>query len=1557
VFGAVSPAGQAVTYFAQYGLESSTWCQSGTGPAETAPVALGAQDTASHAVSVALTGLSAGDEYCAAIAATAGAATVTSTPLTFVAGAPTAVTDAALAASTTAATVLGELDPAGQATTYVADYAPADSAWCMSAGASGGPTGATTPVTLGATGTRFDPVYVEIASLTPGDSYCAELVATAGGQTSPATAPVDVTIPSSAPAPTTYVETDAPSVTGAGAATLTGAIDSQASSVGYDFAYGPAAGQWCSSGGASGAPAASTPLQTATGDEQNVVVSADVSGLTAGEPECDELIVDAGGAVDDGFTASFTAGAPSVAIEQAAVTAAGSATVDGVVNPAGQATSVSVSYAPSDSTWCTTAGAAGSAQGSTGAQPLETVDSIGHFVTLTLTGLSPGVSYCAAMIASNASATAASAPAQVRGEAPEIQSTSAHSTGPTTAEVDGTIDPDGQATNYQAVYDVATSTWCANGGQAGTPAFATAPASLGASDLGSYPVTVGLTGLSQDTAYCAALVASYPSDGTRAAGATQTFTAGVPAAQTTAATVTGEQTATVSGAVDPAGVTGVQYEAQYAPQSSPWCQSGGDLGSPSTSASAPLGQSDPVDAAVSVAIGGLSAGTPYCVAIAIAGAAGLPGDQIPFTAGTPPPSAVTSQADATSPTTAEVDGTVDPFGQTTTYDAAYGPADSTWCQDSGLAGAPADTTATVTLASTADAPQPVSVGLAGLTAGADDCVAIEAASAAGGSIPSPVAFTAAGPTVDATSAAGAGPSAGVIDATVDPAGQPTTFLTQYGPASSSWCAEGTGPPPQTTASTALGFTDGDPHAITAQLSGLTVGSWCAAIQAANADATTVSGRLTFTVSGTGSELATTVAAFATAATTAEVDGTVDPNGQPTTYVAQYAPASSAWCENGGGEGTPSGASPAVALTSTASVPTTVTADLSGLTPGAEYCAAIAATNATGSAASAPLPLRAGAATATTADADPTGPSTAEIDGEVGGAGQPATYEVLYGPAGSLWCQNGGVLGSPPSSTAAAAAATAGTAPQAVFVALAGLTPGVSYCAAVAAANASGAAAVAPQIFTAGAPSAVTQDAYATGPAAAAVDGLVDPSGQATSYEVGYGLESSTWCQTGAGAPASVTAPVALPAADTTFHEVTPALGALTPGDSYCAALIAGGGDGTSTGAQVDFVAGAPSAVTTGAIPTGPGSAVIDGRVDPAGRTTTYDVAYGPESSAWCQDATGTPPSSAPLAPVTLGATDGAFHDVTVDLTGLAQDIPYCAEIVASAGGVASGASPGGELVVTPTDAATGGPPPAVSAGAATTVGPTAEAVGGSVDPDGTDTSDRFEYAPADAAWCASAGRVGIQAATADQDAGAGAAPSPVTATITGLTPATAYCWRLSATSLSGTSTTPQGTFTTPPAPPAPPAPGAPGQTLGVATAGSTARTPAPIGPRCTVAVVSDEVTLRAPPRRRRRSAAIPPGALRVRIRCDQTVSGTLTSTVTAQITRRRARRLRLRAARVRIVAGRAATVTVSLTAPALRDLRARDRETVTFSVRARDAAGSATATVRSGRLRARFEVA
>jgi hypothetical protein len=206
----------------------------------------------------------------------------------------------------------------------------------------------------------------------------------------------------------------------------------------------------------------------------------------------------------------------------------------------------------------------------------------------------------------------------------------------------------------------------------------------------------------------------------------------------------------------------------------------------------------------------------------------------------------------------------------------------------------------------------------------------------------------------------------------------------------------------------------------------------------------------------GQPVVSTSDVFSTGATTATVDGVVDPQGDgTTTYLAQYALANSTWCTSGGTSGTFSMTSSTPLGFSTIQA---VSVDLSALTGGQDYCARVSATNGSGEGHGDQVPWTQGLPESITTDASPTGTTTATVAGEVSPTGQNTDYAVQYNVNSSLWCQSLAASGSPAHTTPGKLLTPTGPGDidfHDVSVGLTSLTGGTHYCAQLIATNGSG----------------------------------------------------------------------------------------------------------------------------------------------------------------------------------------------------------------------------------------------------------------------------------------------------------------------------------------------------------------------------------------------------------------------------------------------------------------------------------------------------------------------
>ncbi len=203
------------------------------------------------------------------------------------------------------------------------------------------------------------------------------------------------------------------------------------------------------------------------------------------------------------------------------------------------------------------------------------------------------------------------------------------------------------------------------------------------------------------------------------------------------------------------------------------------------------------------------------------------------------------------------------------------------------------------------------------------------------------------------------------------------------------------------------------------------------------------------------------------------------------------------------------------------------------------------------------------------------------------------------------------------------------------------------------------------------------------------------------------------------------------------------------------------------------------AVSTGlASNVAPSSATLNGTVNPDGTTLTdchfdygTDTSYA-AGSVPCQDGSGNS---------VVGNTSSSPVAVHADVSGLTAGQSYHFRLVASN---SDGTSDGADQVFGP---------PAVSLTGASQLTPTGATVAATVNPQNLDTTCLFEYGT-DTSY--SAGSVPCTPA----DLGSGDSGVPASASLSGLSPATTYHFRVVASNASGATDGPDETFaTTPPA--------------------------------------------------------------------------------------------------------------------------------------------------------------
>ena len=601
------------------------------------------------------------------------------------------------------------------------------------------------------------------------------------------------------------------------------------------------------------------------------------------------------------------------------------------------------------------------------------------------------------------------------------------------------------------------------------------------------------------------------------------------------------------------------------------------------------------------------------------------------------------------------------------------------------------------------------------------------------SVPSePLIPDTSAPTVTTEAATLVTTTSATLNGTVNPGGLATTYYFEYGTTTSYGTDIPITPGSAGSGSSAV--------AESANLTGLTPNTtYDFRIDASNKKGTPDGLNQTFTT--TGPPTATTNAATAVAATTATLNGSVNPDGLASTYYFQY--------------GTTTSYGSTTSSTSAGSGTSAVaeSAPLTGLTANMTYDFRIVATNSAGTTDGAnqsfttlgPPIVATNAATGVT-------DTTATLNGSVTPDGLATTYYFQYGTTTSY--------GLTTSSTSAGS----GTSAVAESATLTGLTPNTTYDFRIVATNSAGTTDGANQSFTtvADSPSVTTNAATGISTTAATLNGSVNPHGSATTYYFEYGTTTSYGSQVPATPPSVGSGQSALSESAT--------LTGLTPNTTYDFQIVATNTAGTTYGGNLTFTtAGPPSATTNAASGVTDTVATLNGSVTPDGLATTYYFQYGTTTSYGTQ---------VPATPASAGSGMSAIAEST-SLTGLTPGTTYDFQIVATN---TAGTSQGGNLTFT-----TAGPPSATT-NAASGVTDTVATLNGSVTPDGLATTYYFQYGTTTS--------YGTQVPATPASAGSGMSAIAESTSLTGLTPGTTYDFQIVATNTAGTSQGGNVVFTT-----------------------------------------------------------------------------------------------------------------------------------------------------------------
>jgi hypothetical protein len=291
------------------------------------------------------------------------------------------------------------------------------------------------------------------------------------------------------------------------------------------------------------------------------------------------------------------------------------------------------------------------------------------------------------------------------------------------------------------------------------------------------------------------------------------------------------------------------------------------------------------------------------------------------------------------------------------------------------------------------------------------------------------------------------------------------------------------------------------------------------------------------------------------------------------------------------------------------------------------------------------------------------------------------------------------------------------------------------------------------------PDVTTAPATAITTTGATLHGTINPDGVAASYQFEWGTDTGY----GNVAPADAV-DVGDGSADI---PVTVDLTGLTPGTTYHYRLKGTSVDGSNFGADQTFSTPGPPRIVSVSGAGAVGSATLAASVNPKVPDTTYHFEWGTDTTY----GTTTPETA-------LGS---GFDELPAmaNLAGLPSGVTHHFRVVATN---AHGTTISGDATFTTTAA------PSVRGQFVGDVGPDSATINASINPNGAETTYRFDYGLTAA--------YGSVTPAAPGSVGSGRSPQIASARLTGLAPGTTYHYRVLARSAAGVSSGPDRMFTT-----------------------------------------------------------------------------------------------------------------------------------------------------------------
>ncbi len=1075
--------------------------------------------------------------------------------------------------------------------------------------------------------------------------------------------------------------------------------------------------------------------------------------------------------------------APSVATGTVTALTATSATLNGSANPGGGATTAWFRYSATNPGGCSDT--FGTRIPGTGGSSLGAGGSSVSF-SQSIAGLTMGQTYYVCAIASNSAGTTFGGLGSfVTPTLPSVTTNNPSTIADTNATLSGSANPRGASTTGWFRYSTTNPTSCDD-------SFGTRVPSAGGTDLGAGggAVSFGLSAIDllPTTTYYTCAIASN-AIGTSFGAVVSFTTRNRPTVTTAAASSIASTSTQLNGSANPNGASASGWF-RIATTDPGSCTDTFGTRIPSGSSfslgsgTAAVGFATNTNTTIS-----LTPGTTYYYCALASNTFGTSvGTVASFTTLPAVPSVSTSSASGVTAAVATLNGTANPGGGATTAWFRYATSSPGTCNDTFGTRAPATGGSSL---GAGNSTVSFSQGIAGLSQGTTYYYCAVAQNAAGTSFGGVVSFlTPNAPTVTTGTASSVTNVQAQLNGTANPNQAAATGWFRLSTTSPGTCNDTFGTRVPTVGDVTLGA-GASATSFSQPASGLAPNTtyYVCAI-ASNALGTSVGTVTSFTTFD--QPAVTTSAASSVASTTAQLNGSGNPNGATATGWFRVATTNPTTCNDTFGTRVPSSSGANLGTGRSAVGFAFSTSSTISLTPGTTYYYCALGSNAYGTAFGTVQSFTTTAVQPQISTSSVTllTSTTATINGSGNPGGASTTAWFRYSNANPGSCND--TFGTRVPATGGTDLG-AGNSSVAFLQALTGLTQNTTYYYCAIGSNGVGTVFGGLASFTTpGPPSVVTNAATGLGDTTVTLNGAANPHGDATTGWFRYGTTNPTSCDDTFGTRVPAASGGTNLGAGSSLSTFNIQATGLTPNTTYYYCALAANSLGTVFGTVLSFTTTTAASVTTlAATALAATSATLNGSGNPNGTTTGGWFRLYTTDPGTCSDVGGTRIPSGSNVALGGGTAPVAFTSSTSTTITLTPGTTYyyCA-IASNSFGTSFGA-----VVPFTTLAAI----PTVSTDGATSVTATTATLTGSANPRGGTTTGWFRYSATSPGSCNDTFGTRVPA-TGGTDLGAGNTGLPFTQALTGLTPGTTYYYCAIASNSAGTAYGGLTSFVTPTAP-------------------------------------------------------------------------------------------------------------------------------------------------------------